>query len=144
MKRRTDMKSATWNSNLSNLLWAVSIVTLACLLVPGTAAQTATKKAAMAAQARTFATPQQAADALIEAAEKFDVEALEEIFGPDGRDIIHSGETVRDREQAAAFAAQAREKNNVAVDRRTARRAFLSIGKEDWPFPVPIVKKAGK
>jgi hypothetical protein len=34
--------------------------------------------------AKTFATPQQAADALVAAAEKFDVTALTEIFGPVG------------------------------------------------------------
>jgi hypothetical protein len=145
MKRRTYMKSATWNSNLLKLLWAASTVALACLLAHGALAQTAAKpSAAAAAKPRIFATPQQAADALIDAAEKFDEAALEEILGSGGRDIIHTGEPALDREQATAFAAQAREKKSVALDPKSRTRAFLSIGQDGWPFPAPIVKKSGK
>jgi hypothetical protein len=91
--------------------------------------------------ARTFATPQQAADALVAAAENFDVTALTEIFGPGGDDIVFSGEFAQDRKRAADFAAEAREKKRVSVDPKTGNRAFLIVGNEDWPFPVPIVKR---
>ncbi|HKP12568.1 MAG TPA: DUF2950 domain-containing protein [Blastocatellia bacterium] len=118
---------------------------LAALLVLGVRAQTVTKTAATsAAQARTFATPQQAADALIDAAEKFNISTLDEILGREGYDITHSGEPVRDREQATAFAAMAREKQHVAVNGKLANRAFLTVGPDDWPFPIPIVKRAGR
>ena len=43
--------------------------------------------AASSPAVRSFDTPQQAADVLIEAAEKFDVASLVRIFGPDGNDI---------------------------------------------------------
>ena len=46
---------------------------------------------------KTFATPQAAADALIAAAAKFDVPALEAIFGPGGKEIINTGEPARDK-----------------------------------------------
>ncbi|HKQ04545.1 MAG TPA: DUF2950 domain-containing protein [Blastocatellia bacterium] len=141
MNRRTNMKSSTRNSALSRLLWAGSLITLLCLLALVAAGQTVAKKAA--AKARTFATPQQAADALIDAAEKYDVAALEAILGPDGHDIISTGEAARDREQATAFAALAREQKNVVVNRRLPNRAFLNVGKDNWPFPVPIVRQAG-
>lgn len=142
---RTINTESTLNSTLSKLLWAMPAVALVCFLVVGVAAQTGTKSAAAsAAKAKAFATPQEAADALIDAAEKFDVAALEEVLGPGARDVIDTGEPVRDREQVAEFAKKAREKKNVVVDRRTKTRAFLSIGDEDWPFPLPIVKKAGK
>jgi Protein of unknown function (DUF2950) len=98
----------------------------------------------VAVSAKTFDTPQQAADALIEAADKFDVGALVEIFGPDGDDIALSGEYPQDRQRATDFAAEAREKKSVSVDPKTGNRAFLLVGNEDWPFPVPIVKAAGK
>ena len=88
----------------------------------------------------TFATPQAAADALVAAAEKFNERALEQIFGPEGKDIIHSGEPARDREIAKQFAEQARMKMDVSIDPKTKTRAFISVGNEDWPFPVPIVK----
>lgn len=142
MKRRTDMKSSTLSSSVSLLLGAVSAVTIVFLLMLVASAQTTTT-AGKPAKARTFATPQEAASAIIDAAEKYDVAALEEILGPDAHDIINTGEPARDREIAAEFAKQAREKNHVAID-RSKTRAFLSIGSEDWPFPLPIVKRAGK
>jgi hypothetical protein len=93
------------------------------------------------AGAKTFATPQQAADALVAAADKFDVTALTEIFGPDGEDIVFSGEFAQDHKRAADFAAEARGKTRVSVDPKTGNRAFLIVGNGDWPFPVPIVKR---
>jgi hypothetical protein len=112
-------------------------VVLACLLALGLGMQ---GSAASPAAAKTFPTPQAAADALIAAAETFDVTALEEIFGPTGKDIIQTGEPARDREIAKQFAEQARTKMEVAVDAKTKRRAFISVGNDSWPFPVPIVK----
>src|SRR5690242_13085198 len=91
-----------------------------------------------------FDTPRQAADALVDAAERFDVAALTQIFGPDGSDIVFSGEFAQDRKHAADFAAQAREKKSVSVDPKGGNRAFLLVGNEDWPFPVPIVKRGEK
>jgi hypothetical protein len=100
--------------------------------------------AATAAGAKLFDTPQQASDALISAAAKFDVSALTEIFGPDGDDIVFSGEFAQDRNRAADFAAQAREETKVSVERKSGNRAFVLVGKEDWPFPVPLVKRGEK
>src|ERR1044071_4694615 len=70
---------------------------------------------------RTFSTPQAAADALIDAAEKFDVTALEQIFGPGGKEILHSGEPGRDQEIAKQFAEQARDRMDVSIDPKTKR-----------------------
>jgi hypothetical protein len=94
--------------------------------------------------AQRFATPQEAADALVDAADKFDVAALTEIFGPEGDDVVFSGEFAQDRQRAADFAAEAREKKSVSVDPKNGNRAFLLVGTEDWPFPVPLVKTGGK
>jgi hypothetical protein len=94
--------------------------------------------------AELFDTPQQAADTLVDAAEKFDVTALTRIFGPDGDDVIFSGEFAQDRKHATEFAAVARKKESVSVDPRNGKRAFLLIGQEDWPFSVPLVKTGEK
>jgi hypothetical protein len=91
-----------------------------------------------------FSTPQEAVDALVNAAEKFDVGELTKIFGPEGKDIVLTGETAQDRQHAADFVAQARGKKSVSVNPNTGNRAFLLVGNEDWPFPVPLVKKQGK
>jgi len=89
---------------------------------------------------RTFDSPQAAADALVKAAETYDEVELAKIFGPDGRDIIFTGEFVQDRQHALNFAGEAREKMSVSVDPKTGTRAFVLVGNEDWPFPVPLVK----
>jgi len=94
--------------------------------------------------AKAFENPNQAADALIAAADKFDVGALHQIFGPGGDDIYLTGEYPQDRQRALDFAAEAREKKSVSIDPKTGNRAFLIVGDEDWPFPVPIVKVADK
>ena len=94
--------------------------------------------------AKMFNTPQQAADELVDAAEKFDVHALEEIFGPDGDDIVLSGEYPQDRQRASDFATEARKKRSVSIDPKKGSRAFLLVGDEDWPFPVPLVKLGGR
>ena len=60
---------------------------------------------------RAFATAKEAADALIQAAESFDVAALKEILGPDSDDIISSEDPVQDKNRAVAFAQKAKEKN---------------------------------
>ena len=100
--------------------------------------------AAPAYQGRTFETPQQAADALVDAADKFDTTALAQIFGPEGEDIVFSGEYPQDRKHASDFATQAHEKKTVSIDPNSGSRAFLLVGDEDWPFPVPIVKRGNK
>ncbi len=140
------MRSASAKASLSRLLSIAG--TLAFLSVPGqlTAQQPPpkTSPAPSAVGAKTFDTPQQAADALVAAAEKFDERVLKEIFGPGGEDIVFSGEYPQDRKRASDFAAEAREKKSVSVDSKKGNRAFLLVGNEDWPFPVPIVKLGAK
>ena len=136
------MKSTSAKISLLRLFGIAG--TLAFLSVHGdlTAQQPAarTAPASVAVSAKTFDTPQQAADALVAAAEKFDEGALREIFGPGGEDIVFSGEYPQDRKRAADFAVEAREKKSVSVVPKKGNRAFLLVGNEDWPFPVPIVK----
>jgi Protein of unknown function (DUF2950) len=143
--------------NLFDLSGPAIIATWACLSTqvllgaqqastgPQAAVQTPTATAAPhPVEGETFATPQQAADALIAAAGAFDEAALAKIFGPNGKKIIFTGETAQDRERALGFAVEAKEKTTVSVDPKTGTRAFLIVGNEDWPFPVPIVKIHGK
>jgi len=95
-------------------------------------------------QALSFATPNEAASALIEAAEKFDEAQLSRIFGPNSYDIIHTGEPLLDRQQMSDFAAEARIKNDISFAPKNRNSAVMLIGNEDWPVPIPLVKKAGR
>jgi hypothetical protein len=143
------MKSTCGNEHLFRFLGVAGAVASACLWATIASAQqpAVTKGQAAitpASSIKSFDTPQQAADVLIDAAEKFDVVALGQIFGPGGEDIVFSGEYAQDRQHAANFVAEAHEKNRVSVDPKSSTRAFLLVGNEDWPFPVPIVKRANK
>jgi hypothetical protein len=89
---------------------------------------------------QTFETAEKAADALIDAAEKFDVSSLIRIVGPQGEDLVLTGEYAQDRERAQEFAAQGRKKKQVSLDPKTDTRAYLLVGERDWPFALPIVK----
>lgn len=145
------MRSTSAYANASSYVWILGAMVWVCLSATVVFAmqQPASKKAPGAstsppASARSFATPRQAADALVEAADKFDVDALAHIFGPDAEDIVFSGEFAQDRQRAANFAAQAHEKKSISVDPKSGNRAFLLVGNENWPFPVPLVKRANK
>jgi hypothetical protein len=111
-------------------------------LVPVVAAESTPEAPASQPQARTFDSPKEAVAALLDAAEKFDTPALEAIFGPDGDAIIHTGEPARDKKIAADFVAKAHEKQEIEIESND--RAGLIVGNDDWPFPVPLVKRNGK
>ena len=93
---------------------------------------------------QSFATPRQAADALIASAESEDVGSLLRIFGPEGKDLVSSSDPVRDKQYIAAFTAKAREKTDIEVDPKNPSRAVLAVGKDDWPMPVPLVRTSGR
>jgi len=97
-----------------------------------------------AAGPQTFESAEKAADALVDAAEKFNVTSLIRIVGPQGEDLVLTGEYAQDRERAQEFAAQARKKKQVTLDPKTDARAYLLVGEEDWPFALPIVKHDGR
>ena len=129
MKQRKTMKT-------SRLFPVASWIGICCILL----AQSAITDAQSVMKARSFSSAKEAANALIDAAEKFDEAALLEILGPDSYDIIHTGEPARDREVAQKFAEQARIKTNVSFQPKNPRRAILEVGEDNWPFAVPIVK----
>jgi Protein of unknown function (DUF2950) len=133
MKRSKTMKTASLHSHISKLV-------LAAVLVTSVFAFTANAQTSTTAKAKNFTTANEAVDALIDAAEKYDEAALTEILGPGSYDILHTGEPARDREVAQAFAAKAREKKKIAIAKNNPRRAILEIGDDNWPFAVPIVK----
>ncbi len=97
-----------------------------------------------AAGQEVFNTPEEAAEALIAAADGYDVEALTRILGPKGVDLVETGDPVQDRNQSEAFATVAREKTQVVRDPDDPKIAVLWVGVEDWPVPMPIVEGAGR
>jgi Protein of unknown function (DUF2950) len=131
----------------TSLVIAPAVIAVALSLsLFSSAAPQAAKKTSSASQPaqKAFATPKQAAEALVQAAADFNVPELTRILGPDGESIVSSADPVRDKNNAAAFAAEAREKMQVTTDPKNPRRAIVSVGNEDWPLPIPLVQRAGK
>jgi len=105
-----------------------------------TAALVASWSAPLMAQApqKLFATPEDALKGLVEAVKTHDKIALDEIFGPSAKDLRSSDEV-----QAAAefedFVKHVAEKANIVKENDS--RAIIYLGNENWPFPIPLVKK---
>ena len=147
MTKEIHMSSIIQNTIGQRPFFSIGVAVLCCVLGIVSHAQSQSKPSAPAASQpaqKVFDTPQQAAEALIQATDSFDVPALKEILGPGSEDLVSSPDPVQDKNNAAAFAARAHEKNAVNVDPKSSTRAILSVGNDDWPFPVPIVKKGGK
>jgi hypothetical protein len=111
---------------LKKLSFAAALVAAAATLMP-------------AAGERTFSSPQEAAQALIDAADKNDTEALLKLFGPEGRTIVVSGDPAEDKNGRADFARLAHQ--GMHIDQQHANRAIIEVGPDHWPFPVPLVRK---
>jgi DUF2950 family protein len=92
---------------------------------------------------KTFATPEQAAAAFIQAVDPFDVSTLTQILGPDGEDLVSSEDAVQDKNIGAAFAAKAHQHNSISIDPKNPNRAILLVGNDNFPLAIPIVKKKG-
>ncbi len=115
--------------------------------VAGASAQDKPKSASAAPSAapqRTFDTAKAAADALIAAAASGDISALEAILGPDGKSLVETSDAVQTRNQLEGFAAQAQKNTAVVLDAKNPDRATLNVGDDDWPLPIPIVRKNGR
>ena len=125
---------------ITNKLLESRILLSACLVAflgSGANAQPRAKvkgtTSAAAVKQKRFATSQQAATALIEAAERFDVPALVAIVGQANADLVITADTVQDKQRATTFAEKARKKTSVTEDPKNSGRAVLSVGNDEWP-----------
>jgi hypothetical protein len=86
---------------------------------------------------RLFSSPEDAVKALAEAVNAKDNTALDQIFGPSGKDL-RSGDEVQDAIESVEFAKYLAQKSDLIKENDS--KVILHIGNENWPFPVPIVK----
>jgi hypothetical protein len=94
------------------------------------------------AKQKTFASPQEAVKALIDAVKADNMVELRAIFGPAGKEVLSSGDAVQDRADREKFLKDYEAKNALIQDGNA--KAVLHTGTEDWPFPIPIVKRGEK
>ncbi len=86
-----------------------------------------------------FPTPIAAISALVAADKADDVKALSTILGPDSDQILSSGDPVADKNARDEFVRRYNEMHRLAYDEKG--RVILYIGANNWPVPIPLVKK---
>ncbi len=124
------------------LVLALPAAALAQAAPEAKAAKPAAANPKKAAAQRTFATPEEAAKALAEAVKAADAKAIVEIVGPASRSWILTGDKVADANDWKRFAAAYDEKN--ALAKEGDAKAVLIVGKDDFPFPAPLVKRGDR
>ena len=95
--------------------------------------------AATPAKQKTFATPEEAVKAAVAAAKNNDDKELLAIFGAQAKDLLFSGDAVADKQRRERFLKSYDEKNTIATE---GESRIITVGKDAWPFPIPLVKKA--
>jgi Protein of unknown function (DUF2950) len=96
---------------------------------------------ATGALAQEYKTPDEAVAALIVAARAADRPALMRVLGPGSSEIVSSGDEVADASARKRVIEAYDTKHRVVPE--GADKAVLIIGNEDWPFPIPLVRKNG-
>jgi len=97
---------------------------------------------ALAASAqRSYSTPEKATEGLIAALKKGNSQEILAIFGPGSKEIASSGDPVADKENREQFLKLYEEKH---AFQQKGNKATFSVGSQDLPFPVPLVKKGSR
>jgi Protein of unknown function (DUF2950) len=104
-----------------------------------TAAMLAFAIASVANAQQSFKTPEEAVDALVSAAKTGDRKAVLTVLGRDGADIVSSGDAIADASARNRVIEAYDAKHQVVME--GTDKAALIIGREDWPFPIPLVRK---
>ncbi len=88
---------------------------------------------------KVFGSPEEAMKALAETVQAGDTKAAMAILGPEGEDILSSGDEVADRNTREEFVKEYQEKVDFVKERED--RVSVILGNDNWPFPIPIVKR---
>ena len=93
-----------------------------------------------AVQQRTFPSADEAVKALVEAVRAKNIDGLLAVVGPGSASWLFSGDPVADANDWTKFLAAYDEKH--ALEPQGEGKVTLDVGKDDWPFPAPIVRSA--
>jgi Protein of unknown function (DUF2950) len=124
---------------MSNLSTRLRVMRYTRLLLMASAALAATS--AYARDQRTFKTPDDAAAALVQAVRINDDRGILSVLGPDGSQIASSGDPTEDKAKREEFVSAYDAKHQLTMEGND--KAVLVIGRDDFPFPVPLVRTSG-
>ena len=108
----------------SSLLVSLAILIAVSMQVFPLSAQEAKQKA--------FGSPEEAMKALAETAQAGDAKSTMAILGPEGEDIISSGDAVADKETLERFVKAYQEKVDFVKEKED--RVLIIVGNDNWPF----------
>lgn len=97
---------------------------------------------ACSADQKTFATPAQAVQALIKAAEDENQDELVAVLGDDGKDLVYSGDPVQDKAGMEGFIKAYNVRH--AIVKQTEHSRILQVGANNWSVPIPLVSVSGR
>lgn len=127
----------TYDDSLARRLAAMLAPALFALFVLGLAQWSP----AQSSGAATFASAEAASQALVQAVQNHDEQALEAILGA-GREVTSTGDDTIDRLEREQFSQKYQEMHRLV--RETDGTTVLYIGAENWPFPIPLTLRNGK
>lgn len=91
---------------------------------------------------QSFPSPEQAAGTLAAAVKSGATKDMLGVLGPDGAQIVNSGDSVADADARQRFLAAFDAKHAISLE--GDNKAVLIVGPDDYPFPIPLArKKAG-
>ena len=123
--------------NVDNFHWA-NLPKLAVVVVFLTVCF-ATNSMAQQPGQKTFLSPEDASNALVTAVQSNNEKAMLDIFGPDGKQIVSSGDEVEDAQNRANFIQRYQEMHRLVKE--PDGTTTLYIGAKNWPTPIPLVNK---
>jgi len=128
--RRMKLNFDKFQSANLPILAAVAILLTVCFPIRSMAQQPGQK---------TFSSPEDASSALVTAAQNNDEKAMLDILGPDGKQIVSSGDETEDAESRANFVRRYEQMHRLMKE--PDGTTVLYIGAENWPTPIPLVNQ---
>jgi len=128
--RRTDLNSSKFHWADLPKLAAVAILLTVWFPTHSMAQQTGQK---------TFSSPEDASHALLTAAQSNDEKAMLDILGPDGKQIVSSGDETEDANSRTNFVEKYQEMHRLVKEPDETNTLY--IGAENWPTPIPLVNQ---
>ena len=90
---------------------------------------------------QTFASPQDAAHALLMAMDSQDQQTPLRVLGPAAEEVLSSGDPAEDADARISFVVKYQEMHRFVTEPNGT--VELVVGAENWPFPIPLVNNNG-
>ena len=121
--------------NFDKFQWAsLPILAAVAILLAG---RLPTRCMAQQTGQNTFPSPEDASNAFVAAAQNNDEKAMLDILGPDGKQIVSSGDETEDAQNRANFVEKYQQMHRLVKE--PDGTVTLYIGAENWPAPIPLV-----